>query len=496
MNERQLMELVRRDAVLHIPGREPAPAKGAYAADYAALLPKMDSRGKYIAGAAAGAVVIAGLAVGIRFLLAPSQVPTPDNSAPVSTAVSTGSEGTADRTDAPGTTSPTSEESTAGTTPPASTEATSQGEGTTAPVTEPTEPVRPPTPSAEKRRVLYFKWGNFLFDNGDSYVTREQDADSLMPDGVWLYKKPVKTNSGISAMQVFNLQPLNTRVTLYLKKDGTLLLSGIPGKEGQVLHRQVKEIWNNYFLTQSGEWYEISTDEQANLKNVKICSNIKSLAYGFAIDKDDRLISANGSLVAENVKDVCNDSDLTGYVTKDGQLYLMGRIRRHDKASGSQYYTFEAPTKVAENVASVQTGHGAYAYVTRDGGLYYTGPNEGITDDGESYVKDFRVASQVKQYDICSETLLYISSDDKLHGFGWNYANLRGYKFGITDKPADSVILNDVLSFACADNEAAIATCKDGRLYTWGADSFGIHQAGTQPEYFPLDRLYEIGLGA
>ena len=522
MNERQLMELVRRDAVLHIPGREPAPAKGAYAADYAALLPKMDSRGKYIAGAAAGVVVIAGLAVGIRFLLAPSPVPTPDNSAPVSTAVSTGSEGTADRTDAPGTTSPTSEESTAGTTPPASTEATSQGEGTTAPVTEPTEPVRPPQDKPSKFLPmgggLYHSF--WIMDNGNMYQTRWESTFEKVTDDKRLYYSPQFLESGIAKYVIAGGAEYSESMYMKLYQDGRLMVSGfLPTKDGTrmkynynysafddnykndfksfgkqhdepvLLSEQVADIARGAYLTRDGSVYYYGVKSGYSYATPKkIIENVAMLADDYIITKDGKFYERQDNqlkLLANNVRDADVGEKQYYYITTQGDLFIWGDFYRCD--------TFiDSPTKVASHVKDATVTNYGYCYLTESNDLYL----ETYYVEGVGYGKrpaNFldggkQIASQVEDFYYYID-LLYLTSTNELHEVSQD-----GYEAG-NIRAEDNTRMKSVYSFA-TDSNWIIATTTNNVFYIWGENILNLHTSGQDVSQIPLvlHEPFELGL--
>mgnify|MGYP003290453510 CR=1 FL=1 len=159
-------------------------------------------------------------------------------------------------------------------------------------------------------------------------------------------------------------------------------------------------------------------------------------------------------------------------LTRDGSLYMWGHNRSGQLGIGSNSYE-ETPQKILSDVISVKTGYEFVGALTDDGSLYLWGNNEhGQIGNGttKNQLSPFKVMSDVVSFSLGSSHSAAITKDGNLYLWGYNKYGQVGN--GTTeDQLVPIQILSDATTCALGGFKSSAFT-SDGKLYIWGDSDY------------------------
>ena len=193
--------------------------------------------------------------------------------------------------------------------------------------------------------------------------------------------------------------------------------------------------------------------------------------------------------VAESVTAVAAGNAHAAFLTKNGELFVMGSNDYGQLGDGTRFER-TSPEQIAAGIASVATGTFHTLYITTTGDLYSVGYNEkgqlGV-DLGKTPANDVivttdmphLVASGVKAVSGGNSHSLYLTTTDDLYSMGSNSCGQLGYgTHDYNTHYAPQKVCSGVASIAAGSMHSLYVTTS-GDLYAMGSNTYGQLGDGT-----------------
>lgn len=188
-----------------------------------------------------------------------------------------------------------------------------------------------------------------------------------------------------------------------------------------------------------------------------------------------------------SVEDISNGTSSTLIITKDGDLYVMGKNDYGQLGLGSKDNdVHREPVYVTSEVKCAAAGGATSYFVTDDGMLYGCGINYEfqISESECEYVPEFvEIMDNVRDISATRSGLLILSEDNCLYMRGSNDTCVDESMIGSNWTQAQNTkIASDVISVCGADGYG-IMMKEDGKLYSWGRNDRGDLGCGSEGYY-------------
>lgn len=264
--------------------------------------------------------------------------------------------------------------------------------------------------------------------------------------------------------------------TAIIDAQGNLLICG-SNQSGQ-LGDTIPSQKSTYSLVASDIKSVCGSSSFAAISNSNILYTWGSNSYGQL--GPNRELGVNTELVQvdSNVVDVAIGGGVCAYVTKSGELFVMGypRVSFGDEADTKSSAT---PVKIMDNAANVELSTNndygtTFAALTVDNELYMWGDNsEGMVDPDTvgNVDKPMEIMENIQEVSFGKDYVLALSTGNELYAWGVNSRGQLG--IGNTDETDTVIKIMDNVSHMDAGSAASLAITENGELYTWGDDTHG-----------------------
>lgn len=187
----------------------------------------------------------------------------------------------------------------------------------------------------------------------------------------------------------------------------------------------------------------------------------------------------------ENVKYYYRHNHLFAYaaILTDGSLYTWG---------SNMYHHSFFPTKIMDNVASFDFGTDITSFITEDGDLYIWGENDdGTVGDGtrKAVAEPKKIMENIDSVYSGLAYTLAVSKDGELFSWGRNSHGQLGD--GTTDDRFTPMKILDDVVYVNMNSRIVTAITKDGSLYVWGENNYGIKGSGTKEPYLTPQKILD-----